>query len=114
MDSKMTAKQAWIYFLYFAAALIFITFSGAGCPFLRIFHIPCPTCGLTRATLALFRLDFKTSFALFPFAVPVLYSVFVIFFQRLGCLSKKAFQIPAYFFLAANFIWYIFKLINRL
>ena len=31
-----------------------------------IFHIPCPTCGMTRAWLSVFRLDFESAFYYHP------------------------------------------------
>jgi hypothetical protein len=36
------------------------------CPTAAIFGIPCPGCGLTRATLALFRGDFSTALHFHP------------------------------------------------
>ena len=57
---------------------------GWGCPFLSLTGIPCPGCGLTRAWLAVLRLDFAEAFRLnfmFP-AVPVL-ALFVLFDGKL-------------------------------
>jgi len=45
------------------------------CPFAAFVHQPCPGCGLTRAALAAFALDFDRAFALHPlvfFALPLL------------------------------------------
>lgn len=42
------------------------------CPFRLLLHIECPGCGMTRAVLALMRLDFKQAFqyhSLFPLAL---------------------------------------------
>lgn len=68
--SDYTADQKRNIFLrhiaYFAAIGALALF---GCPFLRILHIPCPCCGVTRAWLTFFRGDVKTAFAyhaLFP------------------------------------------------
>lgn len=38
------------------------------CPLARIAHVPCPGCGLTRATLALLRGDISTALSLHPLA----------------------------------------------
>lgn len=42
----------------------------ARCPFVTLFHAPCPGCGMTRALLALGHGDPGGSFALHPLAVP--------------------------------------------
>ncbi|MBQ4612214.1 MAG: DUF2752 domain-containing protein [Clostridia bacterium] len=45
------------------------------CLFMGLFDIPCPGCGITRAYIALFHLDFAAAFAHNPmfWAVPILY-----------------------------------------
>jgi hypothetical protein len=49
-------------------AIVLALASGAWrCPSAMIFHVPCPACGSTRATLALFHGDFK-GVLLSPFA----------------------------------------------
>lgn len=60
--------------VYVAHALLRYRF-GVGCPYKRIFGIPCFGCGLTRAALASFQLDFKAAFqAHFMFwSIPILY-----------------------------------------
>ncbi|MBO5047509.1 MAG: DUF2752 domain-containing protein [Clostridia bacterium] len=57
------------------------------CLFQAIFQIPCPTCGMTRAYLALFRLDIRGAFShhsLF-WVIPILY----LFFLTDGNFFKK-------------------------
>lgn len=39
------------------------------CPFKTMTGLPCPTCGLTRAVMAMTRLDFAAAFAFNPLAV---------------------------------------------
>ena len=41
---------------------------GWQCPILHVFRIPCPGCGLTRATLFLFRGDFNQAMVFHAFA----------------------------------------------
>ena len=45
------------------------------CLFMGLFDIPCPGCGITRAYIALFHLDFAAAFAHNPmfWTVPILY-----------------------------------------
>lgn len=42
------------------------------CPMAGIFGLPCPSCGLTRASLALVRGDWHRAMAIHPGVVPVL------------------------------------------
>lgn len=50
-----------------------------GCIWQRLFHIPCPGCGMTRACLALLRGQIATAFSyhfMFP-TLPLLYAYFL-------------------------------------
>lgn len=58
------------------------------CPILTLTGIPCPGCGMTRAILALLRLDFAAAFSFHPmvFSLPL----FVLFFfTDLNLFPKK-------------------------
>lgn len=54
-------------------------FLGGTCPFYQIFDAPCPSCGLTRAWIAAFHLDFCSAFEynFMFFSVPVLVLYFL-------------------------------------
>ena len=45
-----------------------------GCIFKLLFHVPCPGCGLTRAWLSAFQLDFGAAFCYHPmfWSIPLL------------------------------------------
>ncbi len=49
-----------------AGTFFVITLDGPSCLLRRTVGIPCPGCGMTRATLALLRLDFAAAFAYHP------------------------------------------------
>ena len=59
--------------LYFAILILWWQLE-LPCVFRYLTGIPCPTCGLTRAWLAAFRLDFTAAFLQYPmfWCVPVL------------------------------------------
>ena len=62
------------------AALILVRVRlGIGCVFRETFGIPCLTCGMTRAVLAVARLDFLAAFRFHPlfWTLPILYWVVV-------------------------------------
>lgn len=65
-------KKIAIGLLAIAAVLLILD---TGCMFYHITGIPCPGCGITRAYLAAFRLDFTQAFRmhpLWPVTVPLL------------------------------------------
>jgi hypothetical protein len=68
-----------------AAAGILLAADVPVCPTALFFGIPCPGCGLTRATLALFRGDIRQALGFHPL-VPVLAPLFV------GALAKVLFD----------------------
>lgn len=55
-----------------AAALASHYFGLSLCPLKRLAGIPCPSCGTTRACLALLRGDVRTALAIQPFALAAL------------------------------------------
>ena len=59
------------------------------CPFLRLFKIPCPGCGMTRAYKALLSFRFKEAIeyhCLFP--LPAFWFVRILFSKRLSLKRK--------------------------
>ncbi len=60
------------------ALLLF--YAAVGCPFRYFFGVCCPGCGMTRATLSIFKLDFAGAFHYHPliFIMPLCAIVFLI------------------------------------
>lgn len=78
---KALAKRyahKWMILGLCAALVAVFALSGIGCPFYRIFGIPCPGCGMTRAFLACLRLDFAAAWRYHPmvFSLPYLLALF--------------------------------------
>lgn len=63
----------------FAAAVTALYVSDVKCLFRYFLDIQCPGCGLTRALISLFRLDFSSAMRYHPliFVTPVLYLYFL-------------------------------------
>lgn len=81
---------------------------GGVCPMRMIFHIPCPFCGMTRAHLALLRLDFRGAFAehpLFLFGLPYLFLLFhpTIFHGKWVKIRKIAIASLTFLFILTYF-----------
>lgn len=60
------------------------------CPWASLFHVPCPGCGLTRATLSLLRGDFSTALGLHPLVLLVPPAVVVALALGLGDPSSES------------------------
>ena len=96
------------------AVLLFVAFVYK-CPYYLLLGIPCPGCGLTRAYLAAFRLDFKSAFAyhpLFPAAAPML--LYAAHREKLRRRLSNKTEIALLCIIAATFTAvYILRLINN-
>src|SRR5574344_1220535 len=83
------AKAA--FFAAFALTVAAMQLLSLPCPFISLFGIPCPGCGMTRAFIALSRLDIPGAFSanpVFP-AVPILF-LFILFDGKLfGGLTDR-------------------------
>lgn len=66
---------------------------GLRCPIYMLFHIPCPTCGVTRAMVSLVKLDFAAYMKYNPMALPMCAAV-------LGMIEVRCFRrkLPVYIF----------------
>ena len=73
-NSHNTSKKIWrrrLPYLAITAACLPVLLWG--CPLRALFHIPCPGCGMTRAFVSAFQLDFHAAFLYHP-----LFPVFVL------------------------------------
>lgn len=72
--------------------MLVMTLSGIHCPIRAITGIPCPTCGFTRAALALLQGDIVRSLRIHPMLLPVLVSCLLFFHAR--PLKEKLMSLP--------------------
>ena len=78
----------FLYIVFLAIVVLVITGDYA-CPFLLIFKIPCPGCGMTRACKALLRLDLRAALSYnFLFPIPILWAAYQILPRRLRFKRK--------------------------
>lgn len=68
----MKREQLLGAFLLFGAVAFVVGVDVAVCPMAGLLGIPCPSCGLTRATMALVVGDFARSWELHPGLLPVI------------------------------------------
>lgn len=65
------------------------------CPFKSVTGLPCPTCGLTRAALALSRFEFVEAFVGYPLQ-SALWTVFLVGGAVAGGLALLGRPLPAF------------------
>lgn len=70
--------------------MLIFTFTELECPFLMIFGVPCPTCGSTRALVALLHLDFAGYVSNNVMALPLLIAMVVGLNKENLPINKKA------------------------
>lgn len=65
-----------------AVYALIMELTGIGCPIRWLTGVPCPSCGLTRATLALLRLRPQEAFAWHPMVFLIYPYLFLLFHFR--------------------------------
>lgn len=87
---------------------------GGLCPVVMITGFPCPGCGLTRAGLALLRLDFYHAWMIHPFIFPIALLVLLFCFNRYILLKKKMTGLKwcAIFVLSSMILFYIWRMLR--
>lgn len=94
-----------------ALCILAIWLLDIGCPFRYLFHIPCPTCGSTRALLALCRLDLPAYLAYQPFSLPLVAAVWLMLHVSLFPRKGRRWVYGVVFAVAGgNFLYYILRL----
>lgn len=68
----MKLKNLGIFTLTVLLYIAFMTITGIGCPIRWFTGISCPGCGMSRAFMALLRLDFADAFRYHPMIYPLL------------------------------------------
>lgn len=90
---------------------------GMPCPFVRLFHVPCPGCGISRASAATLRADFRSAVRLHAFAPFFLLAIILCWAAALlpekhrarlvasvGWIERRT-ALPTLLLIAAIFYW---------
>ena len=72
LPSQVQPRRAALAVLVWALAALPAALRWQQCGFARMFHIPCPGCGMTRAVTLLMAGDWRGSLHMHPLALPVL------------------------------------------
>ena len=104
-------KKSFVMFLFIGiVSLLFsLIFKRSPCLFLNLTGIPCPSCGMTRAYISLFRGNIFQAFYYHPlFLAPF---VIIIMMQEKIRANKKLFNGLVIFLTAIIFVVYVIRLI---
>lgn len=101
-------KRTVVYLLALLVYEVLLFALGITCPIYAVFGVKCPTCGVSRAVIALLSLDVEGYINYHPMAIPLLLAVWLMinaeFFKR-----KKAVYAISLAILVSNFAFYILK-----
>ncbi len=86
---------------------------GSICPFMAIFKVRCPGCGLTHATIYLFTGRFNAAFNTNPNVLLWITSILLFFIDRY-IINLKIKVFPYIFIIVSiiNLIWYVLSINN--
>lgn len=103
-----------LLFGLFAAVLVLWYWQDLPCVIRQLTGIPCPGCGMSRAWLQVFQLDFAGAFGYHPmfWSVPIL-AVYILYDGK-PIPNPKVNNILLIILLAAFFLCYIFRLASFL
>lgn len=95
------------------AYIFVLTYYKIYCPIKYFFNITCPTCGVTRAMLSLFKGDFSGYMHYNPMAIFLLLSVLLILHRELfKDKVKKAITVISIFIASVNAVYWCVKVIG--
>ena len=100
-----------IFFAAFCVLTLLLYYSGIGCVWRYFLHIPCPGCGMTRASIMLLKGDFSgalKSHFMFP-SVPILF-IYIIFDGHI--FKYKIIDIAVLSLISFGFILHWLMLLN--
>lgn len=87
---EAVSRSRWVSWGLAAVALLLLLWSGGlGCPMQRVFHQPCPTCGMTRALALLLHGQWLASLSLQPLALPALLCSWLVLSEAVLALWQR-------------------------
>lgn len=109
MKLKKISKNCILAVVAVVSLYIVLQLFGITCPIKFITGISCAGCGMTRAWLSVFRLDFKSAFYYHPlFWMPI---VFIVVFLLKKHINEKAYRTILLTLIAVCVIIYLYRLV---
>ena len=111
MKNRQRILLALLFIIYFTIVYLVMWKTGITCVFLHFLGVPCPGCGMTRALLALLRLDFVSALQYNPliFCMPYVFAYIFLDFKnrKVHNIIIKLIGILA----VVNWVYNIFKIL---
>lgn len=109
-------KSITLIYIFLFLILLLVILTIYHCPLKYIFGISCPTCGLTRAMIYFFKMDFLNAFhyhAFWPVVVvgSILYILYITKIIKIN--QKKTILILCIIICLLNLIYYFWRLFNN-
>lgn len=96
-NAKSILRRSLIYFTALAAYSLVMTVTGIHCPISYFIGIKCPACGVSRAILSLFCLDFRAYAEYNVMALPLILAAWLLineeFFKHKRFIRTVAFAV---------------------
>lgn len=114
-DAQLQLCERWkktaFRLLLITISIVVVTLMG-GCPIRRFWGVSCPGCGMTRACVALLRLDFLAAAAYHPLVFVLIPGLLYFIFRELlpFSLSRKAETILLAAFMVALVAVYCYRM----
>lgn len=91
-----------------AVIIVFVLATDIGCPIRYVTGISCPGCGITRAFVACFRLDFLSAFHYYPMIVT--FPVVIIYIAMRNKLPDRIKKVLMYVYIGAFIVVYVARM----
>jgi hypothetical protein len=87
---EAVSRHRWLSWgLAGVVVLLLLCSGGVACPMQRVFHQPCPTCGMTRALALLVRGQWLASLSLQPLALPAMVCSWLVLGEAVLALWQR-------------------------
>lgn len=106
---KDIIKKYIKYTILFILVLIGFYIFDIGCLFRKVFGICCPTCGMTRAILEIFKGNINGYVQYNAFSLPVIISLLIILYQKVFEIKTNKVTLICYWIFILNFVYYLIR-----
>lgn len=112
MNKGVLLKKHFIYVTLLLIIWMVYVLCGIPCPIKAVFGVPCPTCGVTHAMIALLKRDFMGYVAYNPMAVFLVVDVWVAIHMRYFKRARTIMWIYLSVTLILNLVIYFIKVLT--
>ena len=93
--------------------IIILKLFSLDCIIKAVIGMPCPTCGITRSVISMFKLDFKQAFYYHPLSIPIIAALLLGIHSSLFKKGKKYINIFVITVAVLTFACYVIRIITN-